>query len=748
MIHRLRFALACAAAAVLLAALPSGRAALAQGAAQSPIDATASIRADHQVDDLRRVLDLARERGQNIVVRLEPAPAGAASTSSAKLETSVFAWWRAASSSFLSGLDRGIQGVLTLPQLADGLARSWQALRNAASTPDALARIAAVIGGAMLLGLLARRLIGAVLLRSAPPPASFVARLGRASLGALADAAGLVTFAIVANCLVDWLLGAPDFARFVARDLSRAGVSFSLYWIGARFLLSPGRFEDRLLPIRRPDWHYRLVLLYATFSVSIYATVSLVAEIGGTRAVSGWFLIVSTAVLAFKLWWFWSAHGDFSALVEDGAIPGQNLGTAPALPTRLAGALAAWVLMGVAIVNWFIGRFAAVMNEGTWWGVAAGVTQVEVALLPIVAAGADLLVAEGLGARDADASPLRKATIAVGRALACGGVWVLGLIGLAYVWGIYLLTPETGPAQVAARALVTIGIALVTGWTLWRFASVYLAEHAPKPHVALPGVDDEIEPPAQSRLATALPLVRSMILGVVVGVTALIVLSTLGVDIGPLLAGFGVIGLALSFGSQALVRDIMSGIFFMADDAFRVGEYVDTGRLKGTVEKITVRWVQLRHQSGLVHTVPFGQLQAITNASRDWATVKFNIRLERGIDLEQARKIIKRVGQEMLEDEELAPEIILPLKLQGVADITDGAIVCRLKVTAKPARASWVQREALKRVYAALEGRGISFASGAVTVRSPDPDRPAPSPAVGAAATVPVRGAHLAEIPG
>jgi small-conductance mechanosensitive channel len=100
-----------------------------------------------------------------------------------------------------------------------------------------------------------------------------------------------------------------------------------------------------------------------------------------------------------------------------------------------------------------------------------------------------------------------------------------------------------------------------------------------------------------------------------------------------------------------------------------------------------------RHQSGLVHTVPFGQLQAITNASRDWATVKFNIRLERGIDLEQTRKIIKRVGEQMLEDAELAPEIVLPLKLQGVADITDGAIVCRLKITARPARASWVQRE-------------------------------------------------------
>jgi moderate conductance mechanosensitive channel len=455
------------------------------------------------------LLDLARERGQNIVIRLEPASGGTESAAGARLETSLFAWWRAASGSFLAGLDHGIQGVLTLPQLADGLARAWHELRNAASTTDALARIAAVIGGAMLLGLLARRLTGSALRRAAPSPTSFVARLGIASLGALADAAGLVTFAITASCLLDWLLRAPDFARFIARDLSHAGVSFGLYWIGARFLLSPGRFEDRLLPIRRPDWHYRLVLFYATFAVSIYATVTLVAEIGDTRAVSGWFLIVSTAVLAFKLWWFWSARRDFAALVQDG----EAAGFAPSLPTRLAGALAVWMLIGVAIVNWFIGRFAAALSEGSWWGVAAGVTQVAVALLPIFAAGADLLVAEALGARDPDASPLCKATIAVGRALACGGVWVLGLIGLAYVWGIYLLTPETGPAQVAARALVTIGIAVVTGLTLWRFASVYLAEQVPAPRVALPGVDDEVEPPAQSRLATALPLVRARFSG-------------------------------------------------------------------------------------------------------------------------------------------------------------------------------------------------------------------------------------------
>jgi small-conductance mechanosensitive channel len=90
--------------------------------------------------------------------------------------------------------------------------------------------------------------------------------------------------------------------------------------------------------------------------------------------------------------------------------------------------------------------------------------------------------------------------------------------------------------------------------------------------------------------------------------TGLIVVSWLGIDIAPPLAGFGILGLAVSFGSQALVKDIVSGFFFMAEDAFRVGVYVDTGRLKRTVEKISLRSMQLRHQSGQIHTVPFGQI--------------------------------------------------------------------------------------------------------------------------------------------
>ena len=202
------------------------------------------------------------------------------------------------------------------------------------------------------------------------------------------------------------------------------------------------------------------------------------------------------------------------------------------------------------------------------------------------------------------------------------------------------------------------------------------------------------------------------------GVAVLLALSQLGIEITPLLAGAGVFGLALSFGSQALVRDIVSGVFFMFDDAFRVGEYIDTGKLKGTVEMLSLRSVRLRHQNGQVHTIPYGQLSAITNYSRDWQTVKFNLRLARDTDIEKVRKAVKQLGQQMLEDPDLGREFLQPLKLQGVAEIADNALIVRLKFTARPLKPSWVQRESLKRLYRLFGEKGIDFASNAVRVET------------------------------
>src|SRR6185369_9028942 len=186
--------------------------------------------------------------------------------------------------------------------------------------------------------------------------------------------------------------------------------------------------------------------------------------------------------------------------------------------------------------------------------------------------------------------------------------------------------------------------------------------------------------------------------------------------------------------------DIVSGIFYLIDDAFRVGDYVDTGRVNGTVEGFTLRSIKMRHQNGQVHTIPFGQLGTITNYSRDWVTVKFNLRLARDVDLETVRKTTKKIGQEMMTDADLGPELLIPLKLQGVADIADNALVLRFKFTCKPTNPSIIQRQAVKRIYQTFMQKGINFASSAITVQTaagqadPDPALAAAGAAAAAAA--------------
>ena len=303
------------------------------------------------------------------------------------------------------------------------------------------------------------------------------------------------------------------------------------------------------------------------------------------------------------------------------------------------------------------------------------------------------------------------------RAIRVGAAFAIIVI-LAEVWLVSQLDLVPAERWTDVRhSLITAAVTLFVGYVVWTIVHRWTERRIGLQGALDPDSEEAAGKPA-SRLTTLLPLFR-ILLGIsILVMTVLITLSQLGVDIGPLVAGAGIFGLALSFGSQALVKDIVSGIFFIADDAFRVGEYIDTGKLKGTVEKISLRSLRLRHQNGQIHTVPYGELSAITNFSRDWATMKFNIRLARDTDLEKVRKTIKQVGLAMMEEPELKPEFLQPLKMQGVADIADTALVIRCKFTVRPVKLTWVQRESLKRLHKAFAEKGIAFASGTVTVQS------------------------------
>jgi len=240
-----------------------------------------------------------------------------------------------------------------------------------------------------------------------------------------------------------------------------------------------------------------------------------------------------------------------------------------------------------------------------------------------------------------------------------------------------------------------------------------------------------------SRLATLLPLLRNLLIVVVFALIGTIVLAGMGVNVAPLFAGAGIIGLAVGFGAQTLIRDIFSGAFFLADDAFRRGEYIDIGGVMGSVEKISVRSFQLRHQNGPLHTIPFGEIKQLTNYSRDWAIMKLKLRLVYGTDIEKVRKLIKKLGQQLAADPEIGHLFIDPLKSQGVVEMEDSAMICRVKFMTRPGDQFLARRHVYARIHELFEREHIQFASRQVTVRvEGGPPGTDVSPALGAFAPV------------
>lgn len=230
---------------------------------------------------------------------------------------------------------------------------------------------------------------------------------------------------------------------------------------------------------------------------------------------------------------------------------------------------------------------------------------------------------------------------------------------------------------------------------------------------------------AASRLATILPLFRSFVLVVIATSAGLLFAMKLGVNVAPLLGGAGVVGLAIGFGAQSLVRDILSGVFFLSDDAFRKGEYIDIGGVKGTVEKISLRSFQLRHHLGALHTVPFGEIAHLTNFSRDWVMMKLPLRLTYDTDVDKVRKLVKKLGEQLLQHPEEGKKFLQPLKSQGVYMMEDSAMIVRIKYMTRPGD-QWTTRKLIYQEIRNLFSReGIKFAHREVTVRIPGFDDPA-----------------------
>ncbi|MEM8537211.1 MAG: mechanosensitive ion channel family protein [Pseudomonadota bacterium] len=303
---------------------------------------------------------------------------------------------------------------------------------------------------------------------------------------------------------------------------------------------------------------------------------------------------------------------------------------------------------------------------------------------------------------------------------------------LAFVAGAYAFVTVWNPSTnmmgeslsdrlLDVMVIIFLGYIAYNAFRIWIDAKIREEQGDQEPGE----LGDEGGGSSASRLATLLPLFRNFVLIVIVVTILLIVLMELGVNVGPLFAGAGVVGVAVGFGSQSLIRDIFSGGFFLFDDAFRKGEYIDVGGVKGTVENISVRSFQLRHHLGALHTIPFGEIQVLTNYSRDWVIMKLPLRVTYNTDVEKVRKLIKKLGVELLDDPVIGENFIQPLKSQGVIEMQDSAMIIRVKFMTKPGDQWLVRKKVYEEIRALFEREGITFAHREVTVRLADGKRAA-----------------------
>ncbi len=581
--------------------------------------------------------------------------------------------------------------------------------RHLARLPEVIdGRTALLLLGIVVAGLAAEYIVRLLLNRTRV--SAFDRLVGQSPVRAfvramLLDLLAVVALAIAARVVLVQLGGNQTVGGKIGLQVFDFLLNWRLFNLVFRVWLRPAMPEGRIAPV--DDAAARGLLSALNWVVVLpmvgnHLARALITTGASEDATSAAIIIYAPLIAAALVWVVWHWRNEMAAwltaMVSERKV-GRQLKLDAAKRWWMAG-LAFYGLMGVAAV------YAALTESHT---AARGMATIEASLLVLLLFETLMhritrhIVSELPMAGDVVADCLRLiARLYVAIVIADAVmVKVLGAM-TQQEWAVH----DRG-AKIAAITLVAI-------YAFWRFVRFrmdsYIAANPLPSADAAADPEDEVKV-AASRLRTLMPLMRAIAGSVILVVGGLLVLSELGVNITPLIAGASVFGLAVSFGSQSLVRDVVSGIFFLAEDAFRIGEYVDCSKVKGTVEGFSVRCLKLRHQNGQLHIVPFGQVGHITNFSRDWTVVKFNLAFAPGTDIELLRKTVKKIGTDMMEEPAFKPILMQPLKMQGVVDIKDSSLIVRFKFMARPKNPSAIQRMGVRRMYEQLPKLGIQFAT-------------------------------------
>jgi small-conductance mechanosensitive channel len=283
-------------------------------------------------------------------------------------------------------------------------------------------------------------------------------------------------------------------------------------------------------------------------------------------------------------------------------------------------------------------------------------------------------------------------------------VFTAAVLALLQLWGVGALDwlVASQPGQHLISSLLTLAATVVVAVLVWEAVSVAVERH-------LTRLAREAQAARSARLRTLLPLLRTTLSIIIALVAGLMVLSEIGVNIGPLLAGAGILGVAIGFGSQTLVRDLITGIFLLLENAMQVGDWVTLGGLSGTVENLSVRTIRLRARDGSVHIIPFSAVTTVTNMNRGLGNAAVNVCVAAREDTDQVCEVLKEIAADMREDPDFAGWMLSDLQLWGV-DKVDGASATIAGQVVCTDSGRWnVQREFNRRMKRRLGELGIEL---------------------------------------
>jgi moderate conductance mechanosensitive channel len=286
-------------------------------------------------------------------------------------------------------------------------------------------------------------------------------------------------------------------------------------------------------------------------------------------------------------------------------------------------------------------------------------------------------------------------------------VWLVFIeLGLR-VWGLSLIGFAEGEGHEIAVKLFGLAGTLLFAWLIWILSDTAIHHALTRSRKGL----------ANARAQTMMPLIRNVLFVTIFIIAAIVALANMGMNVTPLLAGAGVIGLAIGFGAQSLVADLITGLFIIIEDSLAIDDYVDVGGHLGTVEGLTIRTVRLRDIDGIVHTIPFSEIKSIKNYSREFGYAIFRVAIPYNMDIDNAIKLIRDVGQKMRNDPLQRRNIWSPLEIQGVESFESGSAILRARFKTAPIKQWEVSRAFNLSLKRHLDEAGLDLATPRLSVQ-------------------------------